>query len=260
MQSFIVTPRSANPGLKVNATMTTVSVEPENAFRSANSELPANRLDIFALRGSQLTKTLVLYDGTASTDYRPDEDSRKLFPVADPTSLLVYTRSKDDYALAINTSGGFDDAVALGIHTSEPGEITLRFTGMENFENNSRIRLHDIQENRIIDLSQHTEYTFTKDGEEPYLENRFFLTFSDATDIRLTPVNTSIVVQQLAGQTVRIATDNSTPLGRMQIINIQGQVLFSQEVTESSYVFRAPAPGIYIVRVNETVRKLRVKN
>jgi hypothetical protein len=111
-----------------------------------------------------------------------------------------------------------------------------------------------------VNLSETDEYPFEKQDSELYLENRFFLTFSDATDIHQPAINTNIEVQQMPGQAVRIATENGSPLGHVRITDIQGKVLFSRKITEASYVLQTPAPGIYILRVNETVKKLKVKN
>ncbi|MDR2057936.1 MAG: DUF4115 domain-containing protein, partial [Dysgonamonadaceae bacterium] len=100
---------------------------------------------------------------------------------------------------------------------------------------------------------------------ELYIENRFFLTFSGQADIP--PANaarSNIIVQRLAPQTVRIASDSGSPLGRLQITDVQGKVIISREVKESSYTFRAPAPGVYIVRVGNSagvrLRNLVIKN
>jgi hypothetical protein len=79
------------------------------------------------------------------------------------------------------------------------------------------------------------------------------------TDILPTKAASIILMQQIAPQMVRIVTDNGNPLGRVQIFNMQGKILVSQEVRESSYTFRAPTPGIYIVRVNGETKKLGIK-
>jgi hypothetical protein len=131
---------------------------------------------------------------------------------------------------------------------------------MESFGERTVIYLHDRQTGKVVNLSKTDEYSFNKSDSELYMENRFFLTFSDATGIHLLTVNTNIIMEQLPEQMVRIATESGSPLGRIQIVNIQGNVLLSQEVAEAAYTFQTPAPGIYIVRVNETVKKLKVKN
>jgi hypothetical protein len=135
-------------------------------------------LEIFAERGIQASKALLLYKEEASPDYRLHEDSYKLFPSDVTTQVMVYMRSCDGYALDINTIGGFREQVALGVYASEAGAITLRFAGMESL-GNVQIRLHDTRANRVIDLSEQSEYTFTKYDTEPlYLEDRFYLFLS----------------------------------------------------------------------------------
>jgi hypothetical protein len=262
MQSFIVTSQSNAGSLTLKADIKGTSVSETNRIlRGTQAALPEEALLISAIRGEHASKTLLLHRGNASHNYIPEEDSYKLFSENDSVSVNIYTRSMDGYALEINFFDNFGQGVPVGIRTVKPGAIRLKFSGMESFGDRTVIYLHDMLTGMQMRLSEmDNEYVFDKQDSELYLENRFFLTFANATDIQLPTVNTNIIVQQLAGQTVRIATDNGSQLGRMQIISIQGQVLVSQEVTESSYMFRAPTPGIYIVRVNETVRKLRVKN
>jgi hypothetical protein len=257
MQAFVVTSKvTANP-LTLRADINSTDVNQGAAFRSASR--PANTLEISAARGEHVSKALLLYRENASHHYIPEEDSYKLFSASDSVSVMVFTRSTDGYALDINSFGDLGQGISIGMRTNRPGEIRLKFSGMESFGERTVIYLHDMQTGAVVNLSETDEYLFEKSDSELYLENRFFLIFSDATGIHLPPV-ANILVQQLPGQTVRIASDSDSPLGRIQIINIQGNVLVSQEVTEAAYTFQAPAQGIYIVRVNGAVRKLRISN
>jgi hypothetical protein len=257
MQSFIVTPLTASPVLKVSPEMMTTSVRPENTFRAGGSE-PSDRLDISAIRGNRITKTLLLYNRDAVPEYRPEEDSRKLFPASDPIPVLVYTRSKDGYALAINTVGGLNEPVAVGIRTSVAGEITLRFSGMESFGNGTRICLHDTHENRVIDLSRQTEYTFMKEDGEPYLENRFFLTFPEETASGAPSVS-GISVTGMRKEICIISGDGS-PIGRIRIFDMQGRCLLDTVSPSSAYFYPVRQPGILIVRAGGKATKLRIDN
>jgi hypothetical protein len=260
MQAFVVTPLKTEK-MTLKAQISDTEVNPAgSAFRSAQNAAPARTLRINAIRGEHVSQALVLQRENASHSYILTEDSRKLFPGSDKVSVMVYTRSSDGYALDINSFGNVGQEIPIGIRTTEPGEIRLKFSGMESFGERTVIYLHDRQEGRVVNLSKTDEYSFNKSDSELYLENRFFLTFSDAMGIHLPAVNTNIIMEQLPGQTVRIATENGSPLGRIKIVNIQGNILFSQEVAEAAYTFQAPTEGIYIVRVNETVRKLKVKS
>ena len=153
----------------------------------------------------------------------------------------------------------------IGIRTVRPGEIRLKFSGTDRFDPGTFIYLHDLLSGLSVNLSETDEYVFEKRDRELYLENRFFLTFAQATDVRPSDaVGSNIVVHRLPGRSVRIASDNGSVPGRIQIADIRGKVLVSREVSGSSHEFQAPAPGVYIVRVGNAtgtaVKKLVVSD
>ena len=251
MQSFFVIPRVDDPQLFATAGMTTTSLLPDNAFRAAGNRRPANLLEIFALREGQQKKVLLFYRDGASPEYRPEEDSRKLFPAADTVPVSVYMRSPDGYALDINYTGNPDEPVAVGIRTARPGAITLRFEGMESFDANLRLRLHDTRAGRVVDLSQQAEYTFVKEaGDSLYLENRFYLSFSDRTafDAPGYTERPGISVTRNRRE-IRILSGDGAPLGRIRLFDLQGRTLLDTRSQDSSYAFPVRQAGVYIVRV-----------
>ncbi|MDR2058230.1 MAG: hypothetical protein LBP83_08155 [Dysgonamonadaceae bacterium] len=262
MQAFVVTPLvSGTLTLRANAGDTEVS--PGAPLRSASAGAPFRTLKINALRAGHASQALLLLRENGSHDYISSEDSHKLFPGSDSVSVMVYTRSADGYALDINTIGDFSLEVPVGIRTARPGEIRLKFAGMESFDAGTSVFLHDRLSGTVVNLSETDEYVFEKYGGELYLENRFFLTFSGAVDIREIASGPDITIRRLAEGRVRIAS-NGGALGSIQITDIRGKVIVSQKVAEPFYEFHAPSPGIYIVRVSNSagtgVKKLGIGN
>jgi hypothetical protein len=247
MQSFIVTLKAQNPTLEFTLSSTQTSVAQEDTLRSGSVRENLRMLEIFAERGTQISKALLLYKEEASPDYRSNEDSYKLFPSDTTTQIMVYMRSSDGYALDINTIGNFSGQVALGVRTSETGAITLRFAGMENF-GAAQIRLHDTKANRVINLSEQSEYTFTKyDTEGLYLEDRFYLSFNGWTVLD-TPDYSGISVTGNRLE-IHILSNDGRPLGSVRVFDLQGRCLLSTEAETSSYFYRPNQPGVYIVKV-----------
>jgi hypothetical protein len=265
MQAFIVTSR-VNGTLTLRAFMkdTEVNLAQPFTLRSARESRPERTLGISAIRGNHASHALLLQRANASRNYVSSEDSHKLFLDNDSVSVMVYTRSADGYALDVNTVGELNQGVSIGIRSTQPGEIRLKFNGITDFGNNTAIYLHDMLTGLSVKLSEGSEHVFNKEDNELYLENRFFLTFSEVTGIQEMSPGSEIVIRQLSEGKVRIASDNGFPLGKLQITNIQGKVIISQEVKESFYTFRVPAPGIYLVRVSNStgtkVRKLGIRN
>ena len=251
MQSFLVIPKVNNPQLVATTEVMTTSVAPENGLRTGVRQHPANLLEIFAVRGGEQKKVLLLYRSGASPEYRPDEDSRKLFPASDTLPVSVYMRSPDGYALDINFTGSLEEPVALGVRTALAGEITLRFAGMESFDGNLRIKLHDVQANRVIDLSGQAEYTFTKEASDPlYLENRFYLSFDSRTaiDIPGYPEYAGISVTHNRRE-IQILSNDGNPLGRIRIFDLQGRTLLDVRSQASAYFYPVRQAGVYMLRV-----------
>jgi hypothetical protein len=251
MQSFIVISKGASiPTLKADITKTVT--QPTKSLRSAATPIFCS-LEITAEKDAQsMSKSLLIYNENASSAYLPEEDSYTLFSLSSLTPVIVYTRSSDGYALDINSIGNFDQPVAVGIRTSQKGEIRLRFSGAEQFAGLIKIFLHDIKADKVIDLSWNTEYVFTKDEDDLYVENRLFLTFDIIADIHSAKSASSISVQNLQGQSVRIVSNDGSPLRKIQIMDAQGRVLVTDDVQSSTYTFSATIKGIYFLCVTNS--------
>jgi phage baseplate assembly protein gpV len=248
MQSFIVVPNVANPTLVADIKSTTTAAT--NLLRS--SSVPDSKLDILAIKGEERSKAVLLYMDGASTSYDPQKDSYRLFmeDFDNPATLYpvqVYTRSSDGYALDIHSSGSLEEAIPLGIRTSQSGNITLQFSGMESF--GQKIYLHDTKISRTIDLSQENEYTFSKDDGALFLDNRLYLSANPNSPTVLdAPANARIAVSGSSGG-IEVLSLDGTPLSGIRITDMQGHYLVSEDhlaVTRCHYPL---AKGIYIVRV-----------
>jgi hypothetical protein len=256
MQSFIV---KSNNGLtpselasfELKADITKTVTRPGENLRSGTTSVPT-MLEITAGRnGQDMSKNLLIYMDNASQAYVPAEDSYTLFSQNSLTPVFVYTRSSDGYALDINTIGSFDRSIPLCVRTSQKGDIHLKFAGMERFDN-TKIFLHDTKTGVVTDLSENAEYLFDKDEDDLYVENRLYLTFNNIfTDIRSEKFF-AVSVQNLQNQSIRIVSNNGSPLGKIQITDVHGRVLETKEVQSSSYVFHAKVTGVYLIRITNS--------
>jgi hypothetical protein len=258
LQSFIVASASAaTPALVANIKETTTS--PADKFRSGTSN-ELRKLDITAIRGEQSSKTILLHQDDASINYIPVEDSYSLFPENTVKPVIIYTRSADGYALDINSIGGYDKTVPVGIRTSEKGNITLKFAGRESFGDRVNIYFHDAKTGEVVDLSFAGEYTFYKDTEDLYLDNRFFLSFSAPTGVNA-PQSAIAVTGSSYG--IDILSTDGSPIRGIRILDLQGKVLLDVTNVSSSYHYATNVAGIYFVRVTGTngteIRKITVK-
>jgi hypothetical protein len=173
-----------------------------------------------------------------------------LFSTNSLAPVIVYTRSSDGYALDVNSIGGFDRIVPLGVRTSEKGEVRLKFAGMESFKNEVKIYLHDTRLNRVVNLNLQDEYVFNKEDSELYMEDRFFLSFDNVTGIGMPEVSTGLIVRQSAPQTIEVSSSDGNVLKNLRITNLQGQTLVTEAEVSSGYTYRVTTPGIYIVQAS----------
>jgi hypothetical protein len=272
MQSFVISVKS---GEKVTANIrnhTEISTAPADTFRMSSQETTglSSLLNIIAIRGEEVSKTLILQNETFATSYVPSEDSYKLFisKVMDSEEVLkpvqVYTRSSDGYALDINCIGTSeqDITVPLCIRTSEKGEIVLNFSGMESFGEDISIHLYDTQRPGLIDLSEQPEYIFEKTEDDLYLENRFSLIIGKtasqgALELETASEASTVRILSFSPRKLRLVAENGKALGNIRITDAEGRMILDlPSVSSSIYEYQTPAPGIYVVRIGAEVKKV----
>jgi hypothetical protein len=248
MQSFII--KATDPAT-VKVHVTSVATDAGNKLRSGTLGSSRKKLEILATRGEERNKALLLYEPGKSNGYDADDVRKLLF--ASPTNpaldrpLAVYTVSNDKKGLDINIFGSMEDDIPIGIRTSVPGNITLKFSGMEEY--GQPIFLHDRQTGAAINLSLQDEYTFNKAGSEIYLENRLYLTFRSATETGMgtvAPAKARIAVKSSASG-IEIVSQDGTVIQRLLITDMQGRKVVDRQVSAPEYTARVSA-GIYLVR------------
>ncbi|MDL2257427.1 T9SS type A sorting domain-containing protein, partial [Bacteroidales bacterium OttesenSCG-928-I14] len=258
MQSFLVITKVANPQIKANIEETVVAVSgklPNLKSGLVTYEETPKALEIKLDKSGEYTKTLLLHFNGASNDYLPQEDSYKVFsPYAD-TPLVVYTKSKDGVALDINSIGNFDEPVSLCISTVQTGEMTISFSGYENFRKHAEIFLKDLLTGTLINISETNKYTFVKNTEEQYIEDRFQLLFTpkDVNSInRIDEPSFVKVYNDLRGN-VQIVSDDI--ITSVIVLDVQGSViknitnLNSSTVNMSAYDMSIVNSGVYLLQV-----------
>jgi len=276
MQSFIVASSgSSTPVLKAN--VEEVAESQVRKFRSSNVSSDTRgitKLDITTVHGESRNKALLLYKHGVSSEFDLNKDSYQLFPerlkdglplITDNSykPVIVYLKSSDGYSLDIHTIGGYEKTVPVNIRTSLKTDITLEFSGLESFEDLLTIYLHDTKTNTLIDLSQTPVYTFNKDTDDLYLDGRFYLSFRVNTGIEIVN-NSGISVNGAAGY-INVISNDGSPLQNLRVYDLQGKLLFDKDkLSVSSYRYKVPASGVYIVQAagkNGVAReKVRIMN
>jgi hypothetical protein len=131
------------------------------------------------------------------------------------------------------------------------GDYTLSFEGLDSFETNSNITLEDLQTNQIVDLKQSQTYTYTASTDDP--KNRFMLHFYSVTSTPKTEMTDDKALIYVYNNSVIVKATNSGLNGTVEVINLLGQTMKTEKVTQCSFLnINTPfKTGIYIVRYTE---------
>jgi hypothetical protein len=258
MQSFIVCAKQNGGQLIadiVNHT-TTITAAPGASTLKSSLSNDKELLYITASRGKQKSNAVIVHWNQGDKNFRPAEDSRKLFDEKATASVLVYLLSSDGIALDIHTTNELQEMIPIGIRTSQLGKITLNFSGMEEFQN-KKIQLHDTKENRIINLNEEDEYSFFKTDNALYIENRFFIVFTD--DVGIDNVNNpEIFISNPTINTIRVYS--SKTIEDIEILDMQGRILVRENnINNTLYDYHVNAPGVYMVRISGQTKKVVVE-
>lgn len=125
------------------------------------------------------------------------------------------------------------------------GQYTLTFSGVESFENPSKITLEDKLLGSTVDVTNSLTYNFsylTTDNDD-----RFILHFSNATGINDSEVQNI----QVWAANHQIFIDNQAGLeGELSLFDITGKKILAKQVTEGKSIINVNGlNGTYIVRI-----------
>jgi hypothetical protein len=260
MQSFLVYSRGDGGQLVADiVNHTTVAPTVTNSPLRSSAQTDIKQMFVTATRGKQKSSASLVVTDEASPAYSAHEDSRKLFDTKALSSVLVYLMSSDNIALDIHTTNDLSEIIPVGIRTDRIGRIVLNFSGMEAFEDQVRIYLHDTTTGDIINLFEQDEYAFMKYESELHVDNRFYLSFQDLTGIS-NFYNNKIVVNSPTPKIIQITSISGQPIENVEITDIQGRVLIKEKnVQKLQYSYQVSATGVYIVRVMGETKKVIVK-
>jgi hypothetical protein len=133
---------------------------------------------------------------------------------------------------------------------------------MESFGEDMGVYLYDTQfPVRLTDLSEQPEYIFDKTEDDLYLENRLSLiigknTLSRTVGIPEVSVSSGVRIFRLSPNRIRLISGNGEPLGSVRITDTEGRMILDDpSVSSPVYEYQVPAPGVYVVRIGEVVKK-----
>ena len=219
------------------------------SFFTKQSEAVENTLRLNIEAVNYTDEILLRFNDTATPDYDPDWDARKLAGSAEAPQLSIV--SDDNEQLSISTMPQKEGELIIPLHftLNTSGMATFTGSGMETFNPLTTIYLEDQELNKVTDLRTNAEYTFSHQAGAA--ADRFRLRISMLTGL---PGNQGVMpgtaffgnsflnlqVPEMDGQTVEISIYNGLG-GKILHTSMIMQGLLKLPVT--------PGNGMYIVKV-----------
>ncbi|SKB87290.1 Por secretion system C-terminal sorting domain-containing protein [Soonwooa buanensis] len=177
-------------------------------------------------------------------------------------SDLLYSLSDNLYKQVIQSRKGVfidTDEIRLGARYFSAGEHRFRVikkTGI--FENEQKIYLHDKLLNSYTDISEET-YSFQVSAAVSNDESRFEIVYKPSTFLGSADLSRQDLM--IFADVENIVVKSQSRLGKLQIYNMSGVLIFSKEVNSSELIIPASTfpKGIYVLKSDNNNRVLTKK-
>ena len=228
-------------------------------LRSNQETVEENLLRIKSENGEATSYAVIRCREGASNGYNDDEDVQKLFsPLGYVPSIYSLAGETPVDINFINDRG--DIIVPLGIKTDRTGEISLTFTGMDNYLKATKIELIDALENRIVDLTGKSSYTYIFDHKEKGIKNgRFSLKISSSLT-HIPDVKNSNNLE-VYGDSKGIYIVSSEPVQKLEVFDFVGRKLYENNSNARYYPLPdnlSKSPVIVKVVANNITKTVKV--
>jgi hypothetical protein len=244
-QSFFVEANAASVSLSMTNDVRVHNSQP--FLKNTKSEI-SNLLNIKVQANDYEDAALVYFNENGSSVYNNQFDTYKLDGLSDAPQL--YTVKEDDVhvtlnTLPFNTTETVD--VPLNFTLTSNQDVTFDFSGLETFEASYDISLEDLLTGQMVDLREHTTYTFAHSMTDNAA--RFVLHFYGVTgvhspstqDCKIWNYNEQVYISipALAGENARI-----------ELYDLLGSKLNEINCAlNTPTVIDAPKSGIVLVKV-----------
>jgi hypothetical protein len=215
-------------------------------------------LRIGAVQGGSTSHAILQFDRSATAEYDGNEDVRALFYDVHPLTLSLLTPAGEP--LAISAAGEFESReTELGLRLLSSGEVTLTFSGMEQFGHN--VYLLDREKGLEIDLQQTPSYTFTASvpSGAVNLNGRFALRMEYTGVGSRSPASASKLTAVALNGELHIRSTGGT-IRELQIYNVAGALLYRTDTEALLYRVPVERGAVYIVKakIGETTETAKV--
>ena len=193
-------------------------------LRSSQETKEENIFRIKAENDYAATHALIGHKENASKGFDSNEDVQKLFS---PFGYVpeIYSLA-DETPVGINfINNNSNIIIPLGIKIGQTGEISLTFTGMDNYSKASKIEFFDALENKTIDLTGKSSYTYSFINNETGIWNGRFSLFFESSITSLPDVAVDNVLN-VYGSTRGIYVVSYEPVQKLEVYDLTGRRIY----------------------------------
>jgi CRISPR/Cas system CMR-associated protein Cmr5 small subunit len=208
-----------------------------NSMRTTNQSYvyfatPQNECRIQLKDGAECDELLIRTDGESNDEYDLQTDAKKLLngPISSST---IYSLSKDNYSLAINTFKDFeqDKIVPVSINSKTSGNKELEFTELSSIDPSVNVYLEDASLGKFQNMRANSKYqVYLTEGNSG---NRFFVHFSKKALISPTNAETQGMIYS-SQSNLFLDLTKSTGNTEIRIYNSLGQLVEYKNMSSSN--------------------------
>lgn len=203
---------------------------------------PVNTLRLMVQHGDYTDETAIRFLEDASVSYDEQYDFFKL--IASDVVPQIYSVNADEESMAINALPEIDEnvPVTIGLKPGVNGMMSLTASGLETFDSNVPVWLYDQVADLNWNLRDDPVYNFVANtGDEV---NRFSIHFKSLTSV---PGIEQPVVNIYAYDKQLYVDAGAESKGEIVVLNILGQELVREQLTEQMNVISLPVSNSYVV-------------
>jgi len=202
---------------------------------------PANTLRLAVQHGDFSDETVIRFIDEASVNYDEHFDFFKL--IASDVVPQIYSINSDNESMAINALPAIDENVPVnvGLKPGVNGMMSLTASGLETFDSNIPVWLYDQVADLNWNLRDNPVYNFVANTEDDV--NRFSIHFKSLTSVP----ELDQAVANIFAYNKQVYVDAGNAKGEIVVLNVLGQELVREQLTEQMNVISLPVSNSYVV-------------
>jgi hypothetical protein len=202
---------------------------------------PANTLRLMVQHGDFTDETAIRFVEDASIAYDEQFDFFKL--IASDVVPQIYSINSDNESMAINALPVIDENVPVnvGLKPGVNGMMSLTASGLETFDSNIPVWLYDQVADLNWNLRDNPVYNFVANTQDDV--NRFSIHFKSLTSV----AELDQAVANIFAYNKQVYVDAGNAKGEIVVLNVLGQELVREQLTEQMNVISLPVSNSYVV-------------